>query len=232
MRRKLAAKKLWPTGCNACFHDGYRRLSVVDELHRDVLSHKIESDFVSPTVSGIIQDFMLVPRSERKLGSKDLHCEWKERLALAQRMPFEAWNIKRQTLAQEIPPVLSATTPACIDEGENQTTTPAGTDMGENQRTTPACTDEGENPTTTPARIDEGENQTHSKIEKDEGPGGSENLQDNKGSYAGYFSGPLVIAPKRDMQQPRRKLSLHHYIGGWNVKLIPQLFLKVFRPET
>ncbi|KAF4962252.1 hypothetical protein FSARC_9641 [Fusarium sarcochroum] len=50
---------------DACFHDGEERLSAVQEVHNENLQHKRDSDRISPVMSKLIIDHMLIGRIGR-----------------------------------------------------------------------------------------------------------------------------------------------------------------------
>ncbi|KAG4293513.1 serine/threonine protein kinase [Fusarium proliferatum] len=52
-------------GIDACFHDGHKRLPVVDQFLKDVLDHQRAADGVSPAISHMILNFMMTNEKKR-----------------------------------------------------------------------------------------------------------------------------------------------------------------------
>ncbi|PNP85085.1 hypothetical protein FNYG_01610 [Fusarium nygamai] len=52
-------------GYDCCFHDGVKRLKSIEHVHKEVLKHKRASDSITPLISDIILEHMLVGPQER-----------------------------------------------------------------------------------------------------------------------------------------------------------------------
>ncbi|KAF6530420.1 hypothetical protein HZS61_001732 [Fusarium oxysporum f. sp. conglutinans] len=50
---------------DCCFHDGEQRLNSIEDVHNEVMKHKRSSDSISPLISDLILDHMLVGPRER-----------------------------------------------------------------------------------------------------------------------------------------------------------------------
>ncbi|KAK4206185.1 hypothetical protein QBC37DRAFT_381340 [Rhypophila decipiens] len=65
---------------DGCFHDGECRLPVVDEIHLSVLESIDQDDIISPIVSKIILDHMLVANVAERSNARNAYAAWKREL--------------------------------------------------------------------------------------------------------------------------------------------------------